>query len=274
MKHSQLIFLKLGGSLITVKDQPMTPRVDVIKNISQEIAKVVQDHPDINLVIGHGSGSYGHTEAAQHQTQSGGQGKGFWRGFSEVWKAARELNQIIVKHLSEAGLPIIAFPPSAGVIADNQKIISWDIEPLQSALTHHLIPLIQGDVIFDQTLGGTILSTEQFFAHLAELLHPQRILLAGLEAGVYKDPMKPEDIIKHITPSTFSSILPNLSGAQTPDVTGGMSSKVKFMLSLLAAVPDVTIQIFSGLTSGCIAKALAGAPLGTIITSEEINHKP
>jgi isopentenyl phosphate kinase len=36
-------------------------------------------------------------------------------------------------------------------------------------------------------LGGTILSTEDLFTYLAGLLHPEQILLAGNEPGVWAD---------------------------------------------------------------------------------------
>ncbi len=35
---ARLVFLKLGGSLITVKDRPHTPRLDVLERLAQEIA--------------------------------------------------------------------------------------------------------------------------------------------------------------------------------------------------------------------------------------------
>ena len=37
--------------------------------------------------------------------------------------------------------------------------------------------MIYGDVVFDRLLGGTILSTEDLFAHLAAHLQPARLLV-------------------------------------------------------------------------------------------------
>ncbi len=96
MKNNQIIFLKLGGSLITDKDKPLTPRIDVIEGFAAEIAEAIQCKGDFHLVIGHGSGSCGHATADQFQTHLGGQGEAYWRGFAEVWRAARELNQIMI----------------------------------------------------------------------------------------------------------------------------------------------------------------------------------
>jgi len=218
-------------------------------------------------VIGHGSGSFGHVAASLHKTHLGGESKAYWQGFAEVWRDARTLNQIIVQHLSNAGLPVIAFPPSAGLIAVNKAAQSWDVGPLTLALYHGLLPIVQGDVVFDQHLGGTIFSTEQIFTYLARKLHPSRILLAGLDAGVYADPFNAKNIHTKITPEDLESILPGLSGSEAVDVTGGMQSKVRLMISLIQEMPELKIQIFSGKKPGNILYALTGGQLGTLLTS-------
>lgn len=267
MTDQRLVFLKLGGSLITDKTIPLTPLPETIKRISKEIAEAYQDDPDLRILIGHGSGSFGHAVAAQYQTQLGEQDNNYWQGFIEVWRAARELNQIVIESLSDAGLPVIAFPPSAGIIAHNRDLQSWDTLPMQMALSHVLIPVVAGDVIFDQAIGGTIFSTEEVFHYLAEKLHPTEILLAGLDRGVYENPEHPEKIISRITPDLFSKIEPVVQGAAVADVTGGMLSKVQWMLSLVSKVPQLKVHIFSGVEPDNIQKALSGEDLGTMISN-------
>ncbi len=36
--------------------------------------------------------------------------------------------------LSQAGLPVVSFPPSASITAQNGQVQSWDIAPLRAAL--------------------------------------------------------------------------------------------------------------------------------------------
>lgn len=267
MNQSNLIFLKLGGSLITDKTQPLTPQRETIQRLSTEIVQAFRDNHTLQLLIGHGSGSFGHAVAEKYKTQTGGENSAYWFGFIEVWRAARELNQIIYRHLSEAGLPVMAFPPSAGVIAAGQEIHSWDISSIQTALSHGIIPLVQGDVVFDTELGGTILSTEILFRYLAKKLHPGQILLAGLENGVYRDPDKPHEIFSNISPSTIADIQPSLSGTSAADVTGGMTSKVQQMVALVEELPTLQVQIFSGQEECNLQKVLTGHQLGTMITA-------
>ena len=265
MKYAELTFLKLGGSLITNKNQPLTHRPEIIRQIALEIREVFDDKPGMKLLIGHGSGSFGHAVANQYQTQKGGEGQTYWEGFANVWWAARKLNQHVVDIFHEVGLPVIAIPPSAAVIARDRNFEQWDIEPLKKALSHNLIPVVYGDVIFDNQIGGTIFSTEKLFQHLSRQLIPDRILLAGLDQGVFKDFNRQEHIIAKITPSDFQEIRSSLSGAQTADVTGGMLTKVQLMLELVESQPGLQVRIFSGYDPGNIKKALSGKALGTLL---------
>ncbi len=267
MTQPSLTFLKLGGSLITDKQQALTAQSATILRLAKEIRSSINEQPDLHLLIGHGSGSFGHGVAVQYQTQAGEKGPGYWQGFAAVWAAARELNQIVIQHLSSQNLPVIAFPPSAGIVASDKILETWDVLPIKLAIEHQLIPIVQGDVVFDIKIGGTIFSTEQVFQHLCKMLQPNRILIAGLEHGVYLDPKKPQEVIPRITPRNFCSIVPAISGAGTADVTGGMLSKVQLMLELIKNHPALEVQIFSGVTPGNVHKVLSGEKLGTLITA-------
>jgi isopentenyl phosphate kinase len=267
MNANRLVFLKLGGSLITDKTKPMTPQHEVIQRLANEIAQAVNTMPGLRLLIGHGSGSFGHIVANEYQTQNGGKGDSYWKGFSEVWAAARELNQIMINHFVSSGLPVIAFPPSAGIITQYKRITSWDTRPIQLALSHGLIPVVQGDVILDANIGGTILSTEAIFQYLANELHPQEILIAGLDDGVYKDPQQPQEIINHISPGNYVDVLPLLSTSEAVDVTGGMLDKVSLMIDLIKENPSLKVRIFSGMKLNNVHAALAGESVGTQISN-------
>jgi len=268
MKGRDLVFLKLGGSLITDKNKPLTARPKIIRRIAREIKESLEENPDIQLLIGHGSGSFGHAIADKYQTQEGGWDNDYWQGFSEVWRAARELNQYVVEIFHQEKLPVIAFPPSAGVVAKNKNFFSWDIRPIEFALSQKLIPLVQGDVIFDTEIGGTIFSTEKSFQYLSKKLQPSKILLAGIDKGVYKDVRDKNEILPRITPGNYHKIRSILSGSDAVDVTGGMIAKVELMLKLVQERPSLEIQIFSGLALGNIKKVLNGAVLGTLIQAQ------
>lgn len=277
----ELVFLKLGGSLITDKTQPYTPRLDVIEDVALQISTVLQNHPDLRLVLGHGSGSFGHVAASEYRTREGfiprasplmhrerdKSEANYWKGFAEVWYQASALNRFVLKALRKTNVPAVALPPSANVIASDGQVSIWETTAIRMALASGLVPVIYGDVTFDEVRGGTILSTEDLFGFLTRALNPERILLAGLETGVWEDFPARTRKLETITPQTFTAIKESMGKANGADVTGGMETKVTQMLDLVQQNPDLKIQIFSGAEPGNIVRALTGETLGTWISA-------
>lgn len=277
----ELVFLKLGGSLITDKTQPYTPLLDVMDDLALQIKTALQTHPNLRLVLGHGAGSFGHVPASEYKTRDGlppqptplahrerdETEENYWKGFAEVWYQASALNRYVMKALHKAGVRAIALPPSASVIASNGQVSVWETTPLRMALAASIVPVVFGDTVFDEVRGGTILSTEDLFMSLASALGPERILLAGLEAGVWADFPTRTKIVEKITPQSFHEIKAGVGKSAAADVTGGMESKVKQMLDLVTANPEMTVQIFSGVEPGNIVRTLTGETLGTLITA-------
>lgn len=264
----RLVFLKLGGSLITVKNQPHTARQDVLERLAEEIAHARSQAQELQIVLGHGSGSFGHFPASKYQTRLGVKTEEEWMGFAEVWREAADLNHLVLRALEKAGLPVIAFPPSAMVTARQGMVTDWNLEPIQRALEAKLLPLINGDVIFDSQLGGTILSTEDLFSHLARRLLPDKLLLAGSEPGVWADFPDNTSLLAEITPGILPQVETRLKGSAAMDVTGGMADKVRQALALVQEIPGLTVSIFSGEVAGNVLRALMGEAVGTQIHNQ------
>lgn len=263
IQFEDLQFVKWGGSLITDKTTPSTPRPEVLARLSQELAAYRRQHPQARLLLGHGSGSFGHVPARRYRTRQGVRTPQEWLGFVEVWQQAAGLNRLVMAALQAAGLAAIAFQPSAAILAEDGRIAGWDLRPLEAALQANLIPVIYGDVIFDRQRGGTILSTEDLFEHLAPRLRPERVLLAGIEPGVWADYPECTRIIPAITPASLPAVEAALQGSAATDVTGGMDTKVRQGLALVEATPGLEVLIFSGETPGALLAALQGRGNGT-----------
>jgi len=266
--RSELIFLKLGGSLITDKRQPLTARPVIIRRLASEIAAAIHERPDLRLIIGHGSGSYGHTIAARHATEQGVHSREEWRGFAAVATIAAQLDCMVTDALHDAGVPVFRVQPSASAQCGGGKIVEMALAPIHQALANGLVPLVYGDVAFDSVRGGTIISTEDIFAYLAVALAPSRILLAGIEAGVLDNDQK---VIPEITPHNFVQHQSALKGSHGVDVTGGMSDKVKVMLALCETIPGLVVRIFSGFEEGAVRRLLTDPTweTGTCLRGEE-----
>lgn len=249
-----LLFLKLGGSLITDKSKKQTANKEVIDRIAREIFDVYSKRRNLQLIIGHGSGSFGHSVAERHHTQDGVKTREQWAGFAEVGYVAGLLSNIVLESLIEVGLPVVKIPPSTITRCMDGDIVNIHMASIKSALDAKLIPLVHGDVAFDMEKGGTIVSTEDIFVYLAQELYPERILLAGDYQGVTDSTGK---LIPRITKKNFPELQSEIKGSATVDVTGGMESKVSSMLTLCQEIPDISITIFSGKEPGIIIDALA-----------------
>ena len=275
----ELAFLKLGGSLITDKMKPYTPLLDVMDDLAQQIAKSLLTRPNLRLVLGHGAGSFGHVAASEYKTRDGFPRPAplvhrerdvtednYWKGFAEVWYQASSLNRYVIEALHKAGLLTLALPPSGSVIASDGQVTVWETTPIRMALAAGMVPVIYGDVVFDEVRGGTILSTENLFSFLVKALAPERVLLAGLEEAVWEDFPARTRRIERITPDSFGGVKHGVGRSAAADVTGGMEAKVKEMLELVQENPGVKIHIFSGTPPGNLARALQGEILGTEIS--------
>jgi isopentenyl phosphate kinase len=259
-----MIFLKLGGSLITDKSRDETARLGVISRLTREIAAVIEQKSDTQILLGHGSGSFGHPVADRFGTQVGASSTEEWSGFTKVWYSANKLNRIVVDELRKVGLPALSLPPSASAISSSGEIVKMTVEPIQRALEEGLLPVIQGDVAFDLERGSTILSTEMVFRYLVPYLKPNLVLLAGIESGVYKEYPPIGEVLSSVTEMDIAKL--KLGPSTATDVTGGMSSKVLEALSISEATPGLTVRIFSGEEPDTLLAALQGSPVGTRIT--------
>ncbi|MEZ4862224.1 MAG: isopentenyl phosphate kinase [Caldilineaceae bacterium] len=268
-----LVFLKLGGSLITDKRVAEAPRHAVIAQLAQEIAAVRQLQPSLRLLIGHGSGSFGHVHAQQYGTHAGVHSPADWHGFALTADAAARLNRIVTGALLAAGIPAWSIQPSALMYCEDGRIAQGDAAPIVQALAHGLVPVVHGDVALDTLRGGTIASTEEIFAWLAPLLQPSRIILAGEVEGIYSaDPLlePAAQLIRRITPTTLREIEGGLGASHGVDVTGGMAAKVAQSMRLLAANPGLDVVVCSGLSAGNLSRTLLepAVTVGTLLHGE------
>ncbi len=246
--------LKLGGSLITDKRGEKAFRQDVMRRIANEVERADNRSPQ-RLVIGHGSGSFGHVPANKYGTINGVHSDDGWRGFTEVARVASELNELVTGELWNAGLPAMRIQPSASLIAHDGVPAQMDVMAIKAALDHGLIPVVHGDVAFDDVRGGTIISTESLFTYLAGRLAVRSIILAGEVPGVLDDSGR---VIPQITPESAATIAHNLGGSSGTDVTGGMLTKVTDMLRLVIQNPSIRIHIINGLETDAVLHALLG----------------
>jgi isopentenyl phosphate kinase len=254
-------FIKLGGSVITDKTGQEAADLPLITRLAAELAQARAARPDLALILGHGSGSFGHHYAARYGVHHGLAPGSDYNGFALTAAAALRRSRIVVEALLAAELPALALQPSASLQAHAGQIIAWATTPLECALSHGLIPVIHGDVAFDSAQGSAIISTESLLAHmaLATPLQPTRVILVGEEAVYSADPRRDPNArrVPLITAANLASVLNGAVGSHAVDVTGGMRSKLELMWRLVQAIPELEVRLI-GPAPGNLVAALLG----------------
>jgi isopentenyl phosphate kinase len=256
-----LVFVKLGGSAITDKTGQEAPDLPTIRQLAAELRSALDRAPGLRIIIGHGSGSFGHAYARRYGVHTGIAASGDWMGFALTAAAALRLNRIVVDQLLAAGVPALALQPSASLLSKQGALAEWDSRAVARALDHGLAPVIHGDVAFDTLQGSAIVSTEQLLIHLADTpdLRPDRIVLVG-ESGVYTaDPRADPraERIARIDAGNIAAVLRGAGASHGVDVTGGMRAKVELMWRLVEATPGLAVQLI-GPAPGLLTRALLG----------------
>lgn len=262
----ELIFLKLGGSLITKKDKPFTENKGIIRQIAKEINEARKEK-SFKLLIGNGGGSYPHVPAKKYKTAEGIINKDSLKGIAEVQDAASRLNRIIVRALLDAGENAISIQPSSVALTKNSRIVEFYTKPLEIFLEKDMMPVIYGDVGLDLKKGCSIISTEELFVFLAKKFKPKKIISAGIVDGVFTgDPFKNQKakLVPEITSKNYLKIKEMLTGSAGIDVTGGMLHKVEKYLELSSI--GISSYIINGTVKNRLREALLGKKIkGTII---------
>ncbi len=260
-----LILVKLGGSSITDIEKPNVARHDVIKRLANEVKSASANK---KIILGHGSGSFGHVLAKKYRTHEGLINEDSLLGAALTQNVAAQLHRIVIDEFCNAGINALSFPPSSNAITKNRKITHWNVRPIKHALKNGFLPVTCGDVVLDSELGVTIASTEEAFSYLAKKLKPEKIILGGDTDGVFTaNPklVKDAKLIEEINSSNIDEALRGAGASTKVDVTGGMKTKLEYAYNI-AKLYNTKCQIVNINVPGRLHSAIIGEKiLGTVI---------
>jgi isopentenyl phosphate kinase len=262
MPHNSVLLIKLGGSVITNKDIPMSVREDVLKRLVGEIARARTElskrkNPPL-LVVGHGQGSFAHVPAVKYKTMQGFINDESPMGMAIVQDTVAQLSRIVVREFLEAGIPAVSLYPNNSLVTAARKPHAFFTDAFEEYLKHGLFPVTGGDVLVDIKQGCTIWSTEEVLAFFARVFVKRGWKVASITHvvevdGVYDLEKK---VVPTITESTWEHLQKAITATKGFDVTGGMALKVKESLDL--AKEGIESRILSGLKPNNLYQALVG----------------
>ncbi|NNM02897.1 MAG: gamma-glutamyl kinase [Nitrosopumilus sp.] len=207
-----MILIKLGGSIITNKEKPISPRKKTINNLAKSLKKINEP-----IVIVHGGGSYGHYWSVKYDMHTK-EKKYDPKGVAIVKNSMIELNKIILDSMLENKLNPYCLPPT-DFMSGNKPIIK-KIKEIEKISKSKLIPVTYGDALWYGQGKTFILSGDKIMTHLAKILKPRLCIFALNEDGLYSD-LKSKKLIFELK-GEHPSISENKM-----DVTGGMTRKVE-----------------------------------------------
>lgn len=262
--------VKLGGSLLTDKTRPRTARAEVIRRLAEELAAARASGRAPAVLLGHGSGSFGHV-AAKRYGLGGARGSADPVGTSATQRAARRLHEQVLDALTASGTAPISLAPSSFLLARDGRPRRVFAGPAVAALAHGALPVVYGDVVLDETLGATIASTETVLDRLVAPLsragwRVRRFLWLGSTDGVYD---ATGTTIPEIDRRSLRTVRRWVGETAGIDVTGGMLLRLQAASSL--ARRGIESWIVNGLVPGLLTAALCEEPVpGTRFLARDV----
>jgi len=207
-----MILIKLGGSIITNKQKPLTPNISAINKIAIQLKKVREP-----IIIVHGGGSFGHYWSVRYNMHTK-PAKYNKNGVAVVKNSMIELNKILLDSFLKNKLNPYCLPPTDFMYGD--KADTKKVKEISRIAKDGLIPVSYGDVLWHGQNKFYILSGDRIMGILAKVLKPRLVIFVLNVDGVYSD-MKTKKILHEIKGQKTAISKVGM------DVTGGMARKIK-----------------------------------------------
>jgi isopentenyl phosphate kinase len=207
-----MILIKLGGSIITNKERPLSPRIATINKISKQLKKIKEP-----IILVHGGGSFGHYWSVKYGMHTKPDRYSI-HGVSIVKNSMIHLDKIILDSLIKNKLNPYCLPPT-DFMAGNKPIIK-KVKEISKIAHSGFIPVSYGDALWYGTKKSYILSGDKIMSILAKILRPRLSIFVLNVDGLYSD-FKTKKLVRKMDGDQVSiEDIPM-------DVTGGMKRKVE-----------------------------------------------
>ncbi|MHA1171598.1 MAG: isopentenyl phosphate kinase [Candidatus Heimdallarchaeota archaeon] len=229
MTAEDLIVLKLGGSLLTDKSTAYKLREKVMKAVAVEIKECIDLGLIKTLVIVHGVGSFGHPPVLKYNLHKGFRSKDQLISMSKTQQIVNEFRTTIATIFLEEGIPINLMHASSMIVGDKMVINDYNFNSLKGFLSLGMVPLIGGDMMYDNNMGFSVCSGDQIAVVLSRVLHAKQLLFATDVSGVFdKDPKSDEEahLLREINVNEIEQLFSKQNETGKTDASGKMRGKI------------------------------------------------
>jgi isopentenyl-diphosphate delta-isomerase len=254
--NKEIILLKLGGSLLTDKNQPFSIREEVAKSVVQQIIDAEK-----KIILVHGGGSFGHPLAKKYNI-SEGIDKSISNqilGLSETHQSMNKFNSYIINLFLEQNYPALSIQASSIFIKDSQIISTYSIDIIETTLDLNILPILYGDIILDKQGSFSIISGDRIIRELCQNLKKysvSKVIFTMETDGLYIKDNDNESVLLTECSSNELESLKLAALGEKIDVTGGIRGKINSIKEICKY--NIPVQIINGLENGNILKTLKG----------------
>lgn len=250
---TELIILKLGGSLLTDKNEPFSIRNEILEQSVNEIVKSKK-----KVIIVHGGGSFGHPVAKKY-----GISDGYNRdienqifGLAKTHEAMVKLNSIVINSFLEKNFPVIAIEPYSMFIKEPKGITFNGLGIIDSTLKMGVTPILFGDIVLDTEKIFSIISGDLIILELCKRIQKfsiSKVIFAFDMDGIFIEKNGNIEFLNEVKITQIDSLnLANLD--KKIDVTGGIRSKLKVIKKI--GELKIPVQILNGLNENLLFKGI------------------
>jgi isopentenyl phosphate kinase len=267
LKNNDLIIIKLGGSVITFKEKPLTPNYPTIEKMANIVKQLRKRY---KIIIVHGGGSFGHYWSVKYDMHT----QPFTYpddGVSRVQESMIKLNHIIVEKFISCGLKPFCIHASSFVF-NNLPCKERVLDMVEMIENNNIIPITYGDVIHTSKGNFSILSGDTLMNILSVNLNPKFSIFTTNVDGIYAT-LKNGNLLSNIIINENNELLTTTDNKiefsnMSFDVTGGMKRKISESINIVQS--GIPVYLINGLYPERMIDIINGGDfIGTSIKMQE-----
>ncbi len=251
--------IKLGGSVIAPKEEPLSADIPSIQRLAEELGKFLAEEPASRVVVVHGGGSFGH-----YLVKECVENKGYLTPScsSRVAFFMDELNRMVLEALLSNRIPAVRVPGRTLCYFRGDGIECF-FRQLKNLISRGLVPVTYGDVTSSST-GFSVISGDVLAWMAVKELKAKEVVFLSDVNGLYTSDPHTDPAAKLIKEAKATDVLNIISGGSSfRSVTGDLTDKIRWGIKL--GVKGVKMIVASGLRNGNLYNSLRGLDTGTVL---------
>lgn len=228
--YTDVYIVKVGGALITYKDDYCKPNIPVIEEFSRAFSSCWRELQG-RLILILGGGSYGNAVPHRYNLVDSSRD---WQApdLSMMTVKTLELMSLVTGAFRDQGIPAYPFQTSSYLMTRRGEPQDFWIDPIKHSLSMGLLPVLSGDMVFDSDKGFVIFSSDRIPELFIGRLPIKRVVMLTNVPGVVNYSSSESEVIRRVGEKEHELVLRNAGASRQRDVSGGMKNKVKALLRM------------------------------------------